>query len=137
MTLVDWVLVVLIIIVIIALLIFLFIQIDFNNKQSTFGDALRIQNGTSSASTDIFQIDGNTIYVARSASPLILTLNKGMIQRQGLRVFIKNNMASSNAITLKAGSITFDTGQLDATISAGQTAILMATNDSGDWLRLQ
>lgn len=132
---VSWTALILVIIVIIVLIIFIVLGFTHRNELTAFGIAFVIQDGVSSGTTDIMTLDGNKMYIGQSSSTLTLTLNKSGNHLKGRVVGIKNN--SGNPMTLIAGTINLNNGRLNNTVSSGQLALLMATDDTESWLRLQ
>ncbi len=132
---IGWTALILIIIVIIVIIIIIVVFSSHRNEITNKGIALTIQEGSTSGTTDTMSLDGHRLYIGRSGSPLILTLNKTSGQSKGRTVSVKNNGGTN--LTLKAGTIKLDPGQLGNTVTSGQLAILVAINDSDSWLRLQ
>lgn len=131
----SWINLVIIIVIIIALIIMAILFFNHQTFVEVFGISYTITEGTTTESSETISLAGNQIYIANSSMPVTLTLNKNSDQDQGRLVGIKNNSGSN--VTLMAGTIKFDVGQLNNTVTVGQTAWLLSTDTTDGWLRLQ
>ena len=129
------VLVIVLIIAVIVGYVFIFVR----REVEIFGVNLKQVDGASTGTSDTFNVSENDIYVSRNSTALTLTLSFGNGVPKGRVISVKNNgPKTTDIITLTAGSgITLQTGQLTDKVNQGQTAELLATTDSGTFLRLQ
>lgn len=127
---------ILIIIIIIALIILFYLFVTNRSEIINQGIAYNIIMGTSSATTDTMVANGNNLYIARSTSPLTLTIQSGQSNINGRYFLIKNN--STNNVTLVGGTgVTLNAGRLNLSVTPGQTAQFVNMGGSGSFLRLQ
>ncbi len=130
----SWINLALIIIIIIVVVIVIAVFINQQSRLDKFGVPYSIQTGTTTGSSDVIAMVGNQIYIGQSSVPLTVIMNKSSDQDQGRLVGVKNN--SGNNLTLKAGTIKLDVGQINNTVTVGQTAWLLSTDATDSWLRL-
>ncbi len=130
----SWINLVLIIIIIIVVIIVIAIFINQRSIVDRVGISYSIIEGTTTGGSEAISMIGNQIYIGRSSVPLTLILNKSSNHEKGRLVGVKNNMG--NNLTLKAGTIKLDIGQINNTVITGQTAWLLSTDSNDSWLRL-
>ncbi len=130
----SWINLTLIIIIIIVVIIVIAMFINQRSIVGRVGISYSVIEGTTTGTSEIMTMIGNQIYLGRSSMPLTLILNKNSNQEIGRLVGVKNN--TGNNLTLKAGTIKFDVGQINNTVITGQTAWLLSIDSSDSWLRL-
>ena len=128
---------VLVIALIIAVVVITLIGLSHKNSIQAYGVALKIQEGVQSGTTDTMKTGGNNMYIVNSSSPITLTLEDSGGHLEGRMLWIKNNTTNNTTLQGEPGGVSLLTGQLNLTVEPGVTAILIAKDKSGTYLRLQ
>ena len=122
---------------IVGVIIVFFLFITHRNSITQFGIAYKIQEGVTSGTTDTMKTGGNNMYIVNSNSALTLTLADEGNHLEGRVLAIKNNTTNNTNIQGEPGGISLDAGQLNLTVEPGVTALFMAKDRNGTYLRLQ
>lgn len=105
---VNFILALIAIIIIIILLIAFY---EHRNDIELFGFGWRITNGTTTASTDSFIINSNSMYIGQSSQDVTLTLQQGRDFIGG--VFgVKNNTTNTNITVVPASGVVVRANQV-------------------------
>ena len=124
---------------IVGVIVVFFLFNTHRTNAERHGLAYNVQEGVTTGTTDTMDISINTMYIVNSSSPITLTvaLGTGYTPVVGRVFAIKNNTTNNTTLQGEPGGVTLDAGQLNLTVTPGQTAQFMATNTTGTYLRLQ
>ena len=125
------------VVAIIGVLIVLFLFLTHRNSVVQFGIAFKIQEGVTSGATDTMKTGGNNMYIVNSSDALTLTLADEGNHLEGRLLAIKNNSGNNTNVQGEPGGITLDAGQLNLTVEPGVTAVFLAKDTNGTYLRMQ
>lgn len=128
---------ILILIVIIAVVAFFLLFQTHRNSITKFGISYKIQDGVTSGTTDSMTTGGNNLYIVNSSSPLTLTVMSSTDNQAGRIILIKNNTSNNTTLVGESGKVTLNSGQLNLTVTPGQTAYFLNTDGKDMFLRLQ
>ncbi len=122
---------------IVGVIIVFFLFLTHRNSITQFGIAFKIQEGATSGATDTMKTGGNNMYIVNSNSALTLTLADEGNHLEGRLLAIKNNTTDNTTVQGEPGGINLDAGQLNLTVEPGVTALFLAKDKEGTYLRLQ
>lgn len=122
---------------IVGVIVVFFLFLTHRNSITQFGIAFKIQEGVTSGATDTMKTGGNNMYIVNSNVALTLTLADEGNHLEGRVLAIKNNTTNNTTVQGEPGGIVLDAGQLNLTIEPGATALFLAKDRDGTYLRLQ
>ena len=121
---------------IVAIVVVFFLFQTHRNSITKFGVAFKIQEGVTSGSTDSMKTGGNNLYIVNSSTALTLTVESSSDNQEGRTIAIKNNTANNTTLVGESGKVTLESGQLNLTVTPGQTAYFVNIDGKDKFLRL-
>ena len=128
-------------IAIIALALIIVIYVIYFRHQgsvSIHGISFVIQVGAGgSAKTDTMKTGDNILYIGAPDTNLTLSIASDSSNKIGRVIGVKNNSSKDAIISLTGGTgLTIDAGGLGNKVKKGQTALLCATSNNNEFIRL-